>query len=257
MDIKEHGEVLVSVVMPACNCEKFIEKAVRSVLNQTVRDLELIVVDDGSTDATEAILEKLAQEDDRIKLMVNAENLGVAKSRNHGLDLSCGKYTALLDSDDYWNEDFLEKMIARAEQTNADIVYCSYAMVGEEDEKVCNDFLVPEQASYEYSLIRSVITCSTVLLTKQMREKYRFPYGIYHEDTALWFQMLKEGAKACGVTEILAAYRQRSGARSSNKLKSAIRRWPVYRRHLGISVPKTLWLMFRYSVYGLIKYKRI
>ena len=96
MDIKEHGEVLVSVVMPACNCEKFIEKAVRSVLNQTVRDLELIVVDDGSTDATEAILEKLAQEDDRIKLMVNAENLGVAKSRNHGLDLSCGIFPCLL-----------------------------------------------------------------------------------------------------------------------------------------------------------------
>ena len=147
-------------------------------------------------------------------------------------------------------------MIARAEQTQGDIIYCSYALVGEKGEKVCNDFLVPEQASYEYSLVRSVITCSTVLLTRQMVERYRFPLGIYHEDTALWFRMLKEGAKAYGVTEILAAYRQRSGARSANKLKSAIRRWPVY-RSLGICGPKCLWLMFRYSVYGLIKYKRI
>lgn len=256
MDIKEHGEVLVSVVMPACNCEKFIEEAVRSVLNQTVRDLELIVVDDGSTDATKTVVEKLAGEDPRVRLVVNEENMGVAKSRNHGLDLCCGTYTALLDSDDYWNEDFLEKMIGCAEQTRADIVYCSYELVDENGKKVCNDFMVPEQASYEYSLIRSVITCSTVLLTKDMVKRYRFPYDVYHEDIALWFRMLKEGAKACGVTQVLAAYRQRSGSRASNKVKSAIRRWAVY-RHLGIGVPKRLWLLLRYSIYGVIKYKRI
>ena len=108
MDIK-HSNILVSVVMPACNSEAFIEEAVRSVLNQTIRDLELIVIDDGSTDGTRAVVEEIAREDPRIRLVINEENMGVAKSRNHGLDLCSGVYTALLDSDDYWNEDFLEK----------------------------------------------------------------------------------------------------------------------------------------------------
>lgn len=256
MEHIEQHDLLVSVIMPACNAENYIAEAITSVLGQSVRDLELIVIDDGSTDGTRKIVETFVQQDPRVRLVVNEGNLGVARSRNHGLELSSGKYTALLDSDDYWNSDFLEKMIARAEQTHGDIIYCSYALVGEKDEKVCNDFLVPEQADYEYSLVRSVITCSTVLLTRQMVEKYRFPYGIYHEDIALWFQMLKEGAKAYGVTEVLAAYRQRSGSRASNKLKSAVRRWPVY-RYLGICGPKCLWLLFRYSIYGIIKYKRI
>jgi len=256
MENIEQKELLVSVIMPACNSENYIAEAITSVLEQTVSDLELIVIDDGSTDGTKAVVEEIAAKDPRVRLVVNDGNLGVAKSRNHGLELSRGTYTALLDSDDYWNRDFLEKMIARAEQTDADIVYCSYALVDENNKKVCNDFLVPEQVGYEYSLIRSVITCSTVLLTRKMVEKYRFPYDIYHEDIALWFQMLKEGAKAYGVTEILAAYRQRSGSRASNKFKSALRRWAVY-RYLGICGPKCLWLMFRYSIYGVIKYKRI
>lgn len=247
---------LVSVIVPACNAEAFIEEAMTSVLEQTVSDLELIVIDDGSTDGTRTVIERIAGQDARVRVVINEENLGVAKSRNHGMDLSRGAYIALLDSDDYWDKDFLEKMIARGKQTNADIVYCSYALVDENGRRVCNDFLVPEQASYEYSLIRSVITCSTVLMTKQIAEKYRFPYDVYHEDIALWFRMLKEGARAFGVTEILAAYRQRDGSRSSGKFKSAIRRWSVY-RYLDICGPKCLWLMFRYSVLGLKKYKRI
>ena len=256
MENIKQKELLVSVIMPACNSENYIAEAITSVLEQTVKNLELIVIDDGSTDGTRNIVEAFVRKDPRVRLVVNEDNLGVAKSRNYGLELSCGQYTALLDSDDYWNKDFLEKMIARASQTDADIVYCSYTLVDESGKKICNDFLVPEQATYEYSLIRSVITCSTVLLTKKMVETYRFPYGIYHEDIALWFRMLKEGARAFGVTEILAAYRQRSGSRASNKFKSALRRWAVY-RYLGICGPKRLWLMFRYSVYGLIKYKRI
>lgn len=247
---------LVSVIVPACNAEGFIEEAMMSVLNQSVRDLELIVIEDGSIDGTREVIRRIADQDPRVRVTVNEENLGVAKSRNLGMDLSRGQYIAFLDSDDYWHQDFLEKMIARGEQTGADIVYCSYAMVDEKGSKVCNDFMVPEQASYEYSLIRSVITCSTVLLTSQIAEGYRFPYDVYHEDIALWFRMLKEGAKAYGVTEILAAYRQRSGSRSSGKVKSAIRRWAVY-RHLDICGPKCLWLMFRYSVYGMKKYRRI
>ncbi|MBQ9968599.1 MAG: glycosyltransferase [Oscillospiraceae bacterium] len=257
MDIKEEKKPLVSVVMPACNAERFVEEAVMSVLGQTVSDLELIVVDDGSSDETRQILGRIAEQDARVRLVVNEENMGVAKSRNRGLDLSRGTYTALLDSDDYWHSDMLEKMIACIERTGADLVYCSYAMVDEDGKKICNDFIVPETADYAYSLVRSVITCSTVLMTRKIVDAYRFPTNVYHEDIAMWFTILKEGGTACGVTEILAAYRQRSGSRSSEKLKSASRRWEIYHKHLGIGAFRSIVLMIRYGIYGLAKYKRL
>ena len=73
----------------------------------------------------------------------------------------------------------------------------------------------------------------------------------------MWFRILQEGAAARGVPEILAAYRQRAHSRSSGKLVSAIRRWPIYRKYLKLSVWQTLRVMIRYGYYGLIKYKRI
>lgn len=156
---------LVSVIMPAYQAEPFIGEAVGSVLAQSVTDLELIVLDDGSTDRTREIVRDFAQRDHRVRLVVNEENMGVARTRNRGLDLCRGTYVALLDSDDYWQPRMLERMIARAEETGADIIYCSYALVDEQGRKICNDFIVPPTTSFEESIVRSVITCSSVLVT--------------------------------------------------------------------------------------------
>ena len=254
---EKSGSPLVSVIMPAYNAEPYIEETIRSVLNQTVRDLELIVIDDTSVDRTRDIILAIAQEDHRVRPFFNESNLGVAKTRNRGLELCHGRYVALLDSDDYWKPWMLERMIARAEQTGADIIYCSYALVDEAGNKVCNDFIVPPETTFRESIVRSVITCSTVLVTGELAKKNRFPTDMYHEDIAMWFKILKDGALACGVAEVLAAYRQHSGSRSSDKLVSACRRWPIYRKHLQMSVPETISVMVRYAFYGLKKFRRI
>ena len=251
------GSPLVSVIMPAYNAEPYIEEAIRSVLNQTVNDLELIVIDDTSADRTRDIIHAIAQEDHRVRPVFNEQNLGVAKTRNRGLELCHGRYVALLDSDDYWKPQMLERMIARAEETGADIIYCSYELVDEAGKKVCNDFIVPPVTTFRESIVRSVITCSTVLVTGALAKENRFPTDMYHEDIAMWFRILKDGATACGVAEVLAAYRQHSGSRSSDKLVSACRRWPIYRKHLQMSVPQTIGVMVRYAFYGLKKFKRI
>ena len=248
---------LVSVIMPAYNAELYITEAVSSVLSQSVTDLELIVIDDCSHDQTKAIVNRFAQKDSRVRLIANEENVGVAKTRNRGLDLCCGKFVALLDSDDYWKPQMLEKMIARAEETKADIIYCSYAIVDEHGEKLCNDFIVPPSTTFKESIVRSVITCSTVLVTAELAKNNRFPTDMYHEDIAMWFRILKDGGVARGVPEVLAAYRQRADSRSAGKIKSACRRWPIYRRHLGMSVGQTIGTLIRYGYYGLIKFKRL
>ncbi len=248
---------LVSVIMPAYNAAPFIEEAINSVISQTVTDWELLVIDDSSTDNTSRIVEGIANRDNRVKLLVNEKNMGAAGSRNRGLDIFQGQFVALLDSDDYWYPQMLEKMLARAEETKADIIYCSYELVDEQGKKVCNDFLVPEKTSFRESIVRSVITCSTVLITGELAKNNRFPMNMYHEDIAMWFQILRDGGTARGVSEVLAAYRQRSDSKTSNKLKSAGRRWLIYRKHLKMSIIDCATTMVRYGYYGLKKFKRI
>lgn len=248
---------LVSVIMPSYNGEEFIEQAISSVIAQTVEDWELIVIDDCSEDRTPQIVEGFAISDERVRLVRNEKNMGAAGSRNRGLELCNGDYVALLDSDDYWQPQWLSKMLERARQTEADIIYCSYAIVDEQGKKLCNDFIVPGQTDFGQSMIRSVITCSTVLLTRKIAKANRFPVDMYHEDIALWFRLLREGVQARGVPEVLAAYRQRGDSRSANKLKSACRRWTVYRKYLKLPFVKCVVLMLQYGYYGLIKFRRV
>ena len=248
---------LVSVVMPAYNAEAFIAEAIASVQAQTVTDWELLVVDDCSKDGTCRIVSEMAEEDPRIQLIVNEHNMGAAKTRNHGLELCRGEYVALLDSDDYWYPEFLEKLLDCAQRTKADICYCSYSLIDEADNQVCQDFIVPEQTDFQQSMIRNVISCSTVLLTKQIAENHRFPTDVYHEDIALWFSLLRDGAVARGVPEVLAAYRQRANSRAANKLTSACRRWVIYRKYLKLPFAQSVKLLIQYAYYGVMKYKRI
>lgn len=247
---------LVSVIMPAYNAQAFIREAIGSVQAQTVRDWELIVIDDGSKDRTRQLVAELAEADSRIRLEVNPDNLGAAGTRNRGLELSRGQHVALLDSDDYWQPQLLEKMLHRMAQTGADIVYCSYAIVDETGKRICDDFIVPEQTDLHSSMIRNVISCSTALFSRKIAETARFPVGMYHEDIALWFQLLSEGVVARGVPEVLACYRQHGGSKTANKLTSACRRWVIYRKHLKLPVLQSVGLMVQYGYYGIMKYKK-
>ena len=93
---------MVSIVMPAYNAEKYIEQAIRSVINQTYKDWELIVIDDGSIDNTASILFELAALDSRIHALKNEKNCGASYTRNRAISLARGEWIAFLDSDDLW-----------------------------------------------------------------------------------------------------------------------------------------------------------
>lgn len=252
----ETNKPLVSVIMPAYNAERFIEAAVRSVMAQTVTDWELLILDDGSKDNTAAVAAKMASEDDRIRFLPNEANMGVARTRNRGFELCRGRFVALLDSDDIWLPEKLEKQLALAEKTGADIIYCSYGIMDENDQKICEDFIVSSAVSFDQFLTKSVISCSTALLSRKIVDRYRFMTTFYHEDLALWLQLLQDGFQARGVTEVLAQYRIMQGSRASNKLKSAVNRWRIYRKHLGLPVGKSLSLLAEYAFLGLKKYRK-
>lgn len=113
------------MIIPTYNREKTIERAVRSVLEQTYTDFELLVIDDGSTDGTESLIEKII--DERIRYIKLKENGGPSNARNAGVRLAEGEWVAFQDSDDFWYPDKLEKQLAYAEtHPEYDLVYCSY-----------------------------------------------------------------------------------------------------------------------------------
>ena len=253
-----HNETpLVSVIMPAYNAEPYIEKSIASVLAQTVHDWELIVVDDQSTDGTVRLVEMLANEDERIRLVRNERNMGAAATRNRGLELSRGLFVALLDSDDVWYPRKLEKQLQCIQSEGAELCYCAYALVSEGGEKCCDDFLVSPQVSLESLLKKNDIGCSTVLLSRKAADKYRFDSQYYHEDYALWLTMLRDGCKAVGVTEVLTDYLVRSDSRAANKLAGAKRRWQIYRKLMGFSLWRCGCYSAQYALGGLRKYRKV
>lgn len=253
-----HGQAaashpLVSVVMPAYNAGKYIGDAIRSVQAQTYENWELLVIDDCSADHTVEIIQALANEDDRIRLIRNSQNSGTAQTRNHGLELSAGEWVALLDSDDVWHSEKLEKQLAVALRTNADIVYCSYSLMDDRSHHL-SDFVIPETTSYRDMLKENVIGCSTVLMRRAILTGRRFSAEYYHEDYVLWLELLRDGYKAAADREVLTDYRIVKGSRSNDKLRSAKNRWMIYRRVEKLSWLKSLSMFLVYAVKGLKKY---
>lgn len=245
---------MVSVIMPAYNMERFIEQAIRSVMNQTYWDWELLVIDDGSKDETCQIAERLSAEDSRVRLIRNEKNMGVARTRNRGLDLCRGEYIALLDSDDVWHPEKLEKQLTRMQQTGADLSYCSYAMVDENGERIKEDYLVPDSIDFEGLLRENVIGCSTVMLTAAAAVSHRFTVDFYHEDYVLWLEMLRAGKKAVGCRDVLVNWRYLSNSRSFNKVQAAKNRWKIYREYLKLPWTKAIVVFGFYATSSLRKY---
>lgn len=115
----------ISVIVPAYNCESFLEKAIDSVLRQKDADLEVIIVDDGSTDNTPTVCRKLCEKDGRIRV-VTQENAGVSEARNRGISEACGKYIAFVDADDWLEDDSYGKMLRAIEETGAECAMCGH-----------------------------------------------------------------------------------------------------------------------------------
>ena len=116
---------LISVVVPVFNVEKYLSRCIDSIINQTYRNLEIILVDDGSSDKCPQICDSYALKDKRIKVM-HKKNEGVSEARNVGLHASKGKYISFIDSDDYINEFMFEKMVKAYTNNQIDLVVCAF-----------------------------------------------------------------------------------------------------------------------------------
>jgi len=124
----------ISVIVPIYNVEKYLRRCVDSILAQTYANLEVILVDDGSTDGSPAICDEYAQKDKRV-VVIHKKNAGVSAARNSGLDKATGDYVAFVDADDYVDTSMYAKLIEKAEQNDLDICVCQYYQVDEQTGK--------------------------------------------------------------------------------------------------------------------------
>lgn len=210
----KNSEVLISIIMPIYKAEDYLNNSITSILNQTLENFELILVDDGSPDNSGKICDELALNDNRIKV-IHKENGGASTARNAGLDIAQGEFIAFVDSDDWIEPNMFETLFNLAKEHNADISQCNYIKVENEDEKIIND---DKEIIISFNNIESLnnlyneMYVSTVVLwnkiyKKSLFNKIRFPNMRIFEDEAIMYKLLFESKKLVYTNKKLYYYR--------------------------------------------------
>ena len=247
---------LISIIMAAYNAEKTIEQAINSVLSQTYTNFELLVVNDCSKDRTVELVKDIVAKDSRVRLISNVKNSGVSYTRKHGLEEAKGDWIAILDSDDAWEPEKLEKQIVLQRRTNADLLFTGSAFMDSEGHPIDWCLHAPKEVTYRQLLKQNVLSNSSALVRKELYAKYYAIGDGMHEDFAIWLSILKEGKKAYGVDEPLLIYRIAKSSKSGNKVKAARMNWNTY-RYVGLNLMEAIYYECWYIFNGIRKYRNL
>ena len=244
----------ISIIMAAYNAERTIAQAIQSVIEQTYDNWELLIINDCSKDNTVGVINSYT--DPRIRLLQNPTNLGVSKTIKAGMDAAKGEWIAILDSDDAWARDKLEKQMRLVESTGAQLVFTGSAFMDDEGKPIDWVLHVPEKIEYKELLKQNLVSNSSVLVKKELYEKHYAIGDGMHEDFAIWLGITRDGHTAYGIDEPLLIYRLSNMSKSSNKLKAAKMNWKTY-RYVGLNHISALYYMCWYTLRGLLKYRNL
>ena len=207
----------ISIIIPAYNAGKYIEKCIQSIIFQSYKDLEIIIINDGSIDNTREICEKYVKQDNRIKL-INTENKGAGSARNTGIDVAKGEYISFIDSDDYVCPDYYSRMYRMIKEKNADIAEGHYKRVvgydedvftntGEEQEYTNIEKLLILYGNNEIEYVNSVIVTNK-LYRKRLFKEVRFPVNRIIDDEFIIYKLIYNSKKIISTSDIMYAYVQ-------------------------------------------------
>ena len=237
---------LVSIITPCFNSEKFLDECITSVINQTYKNWEMLIVDDNSSDNSSNIINSYFKKDDRIKPIFLKDNLGSAMARNTAISRATGKYLAFLDSDDFWLPEKLNVQINFMKKNNYSFVFSSYSVIPSNEKKSKYVISVPKKISYTKYLKNTIIGCLTVVINKEKFKTIQMPNLRSSHDMALWLNLLKEEKYAYGIQQELAVYREHKSSNTSNKFRAVYDVWNVYRKYEKLNI--------FYSTYNFIFY---
>ena len=240
----------VSIIMPAFNSEKFIAESIKSVLEQSWSNWELIIIDDGSTDKTIQIVNEFSSIDDRILVKKNDRNLGGAKTRNVGIVLAVGQYLTFLDSDDIWYPTKLDLQVNFMLRSEVDLLGTDYDVIDENNNRVGTK-QCPAHVSIDTLLKKNTLGCLTVMLNFHKYPNVLMPDIRMRQDLGLWLKILQSGGKGACLPVATAAYRVHDKSLTKNKFRAARYTWKLYGKVLGLPIGLRIFYFSHYAFNGL------
>ncbi len=224
----------ISVIVPIYNVEKYLNRCIESIVNQTYNNLEIILVDDGSTDNCPEMCDKWDEKDSRIKV-IHKENGGVSSARNAGLDVASGNYIAFADGDDYLDTDMFRILYEKAIDENADIVACNLIYVNDNEELLKESWYADAAAAGNKEVLKAYFSdsfiapgCPAKLYKASIinSKKSRFPLNVkIGEDFLFNFYVFSACEKVVHIKEGLYFYYMRDDSAVHTASEPMINRW--------------------------------
>ena len=225
----------VSVIIPVYNVAKYIAHTIESVLKQSYKDVEIILVDDCSTDNSAEIIKKYTSFHSNVVSLQLESNQGAAVARNKALSTAKGRYVAFLDGDDVWREGKLEKQLALMDEKEAAISCTALDTIDAYGESLGSIREVREKIDYNFLLHNTMIATSTVIVDRNKTGNFQMPLRRGGQDYATWLMLMRNGTICYGLNEVLSRYRVLSDSLSSNKWKSIKQVWNIQTKDEEIS----------------------
>lgn len=206
----------VSVIVPVYNVEQYVEKCLETLVNQTLQEIEIIVVNDGSTDNSKQIVEKVRNQFPEKIVYVEKENGGLSDARNYGIPHAKGEYIAFLDSDDYVEKDMYQKMYELAQKENSDMVECDFYWEYPDKQKIDTGELYEGKKEM---LEKVRVVAWNKLIKREILEKAKvqFPKGYRYEDVPFTYKLIPYLEKVSFLKEPCIHYIQREGSISNSQ----------------------------------------
>ena len=214
----------ISVIIPVYNVEKYLKRCLDSVINQTYKNLEIILVDDGSTDNSGKICDEYAEKDKRI-IVIHKENGGLSDARNKGLDICTGDYIGFIDSDDWVTKNYFEILLEKITCDCSDISCCSYLRTKKYIENFYSNEEKYVKEYYGYDILKiflekDLVSACVKLFKKEIFEDLRFPIGKINEDIATIFIAFSKAIKIVYVNQQLYFYYKNTESITKSKFTS-------------------------------------
>ena len=244
---------LVSIVIPYYKKKKYINQTINSVLNQTYKNFEVIIIYDDEELQDLNYLKSIVKLDKRISLIINKKKLGAGLSRNRGIKLSKGKYIAFLDSDDYWSKNKLKAQITFMNLNKHSISHTTYQIVNRDNKKIsirkARNFFEIQDLIYSCD-----IGLSTVILKKKLfSNNIKFPKIKTKEDFILWLQILKKKIPIVALDKNLSSWRKLDNSLSSSTIQKIFDGFKVYHVYMNYGIFRSILNLIFLSVNFLKK----
>ena len=243
---------LISVIIPYYKKKEYIISSINSALNQTYKNLEIIIIYDDLNKEDLNLLKKIKKKDKRIKIYINKKNLGAGRSRNKGIKLSKGIFVAFLDSDDLWKKNKLKKQIFFMKKNGINASHTSYTIINSNNKIIGSRNA--KDMSYKLLLKSCDIGLSTVVLKKEIiTSKIKFANIKTKEDYVLWLKITLNNNKIFALKDNLTKWRKLENSLSSSKLQKIYDGYLVYRKYMNFNLLKSFGFLMLLSFNYFLK----